>query len=543
MMPLQIIARLRAQLNSSDLTATDAFLQLYTQYLELYDEANQRIFQCDELLQRRMKLEAMNEAKRNPPLLELVSALDFPEKPKLDLLVELYDWQTPTIINIEKLEGIRRELNSLQMLQPLLAEYRRISRSNSIKDKLEILRQLVKVDASNSEWRAALEELENKYLASLIKEAQETIENNSFARLEEIYKEMVEVPWLVDIPTMVLQKVSRYAKQYREKCVAERAGNLLEKINAAYSSFDVNGLENAMEEWNRLCEEDEYQPTQEQLVQLNEAKAYLDIEHQERDKHSKFQETLAKIVSGINGNAPIEEIEKLYSEAESLELEMPESIVKRTMQYREDCQQAFSTRRVLNISKIFSIAVVFLVLLIVVSRFAVDVLLSRKEAAKLEVAIRNGSLEEAKAILEEVDDNYPRLSKMPEISAMRGRIAELEAEFKDGRQAFEKAETNLNELLQKEGSSANDMKLLLSQCARHARSKVEKRRVDDLTKRVDNRIAEQKLKASQALLAVLTKLKSMALVVDKIIYERDYVDAAPGCIGERDRQGTFLAWH
>ncbi len=512
-------------MNSSDLTATDAFLQLYNQYLQLFDEAGQRIYQCDELLQRRMKLEAMNEVKKEPSLLELVSALDFPEKNKLDLLVELYGWQPPSRIDIEKLEGIRREVNSLRMLQPLLAEYRRISRSNSIKDKLEILRQLVTVDASNAEWRAALEELENKYLASLIKEAQEAIENSSFARLEEIYKEMVEGPWLVDIPTLVLQKVSRYARQYREKCVAERAGNLLEKINAAYSSFDVNGLEYAMEEWNLLCEEDGYQPTQEQLVQLNEANAYLEIERQERNRHSKFQETLAKIVSGINGNAPIDEIERLYSEAESLELEMPESIVKRAMQYREDCQQASSTRRALSICRILSIALVVLVLVIVAGRFAVDVLLSRKEAAKLEIAVRNGALEEAKAILEEVDENYPRLSKMPEISAMRGRIAELEAEYKDGRQAFEKAEMHLNELLQKEGSSASDMKLLLAQCARQARTKVEKQRVDDLSKRVESHIAEQSLKASQALLAVLPKLKSMSLVVDKFINERDYADA------------------
>ncbi len=526
MMPeLQIIARLRAHLNSSDLTATDAFLQLYNQYLELYNNANQRIYQCDELLQRRMKLEAMNEVKKNPHLLELVSALDFAERPKLDLLVELYDWQPPAIIDVEKLEGIRRELNSLQMLQPLLAEYRRISRSNSITDKLEILRQLVKVDASNAEWKAALEELENKYLAALIKEAQEAIENGSFERLEEIYKEMVEVPWLVNIPTMVLQKVSKYAKQYREKCVSERAEKLLEKINAAYSSFDVNGLESLMEEWNLLCEEDGYQPTQEQLVQLNEAKAYLEIEQQEKNRHSKFQETLGKIVSGINGNAPIEEIERLYSEAESLELEIPESIVRRTMQYKEDCQQAFSTRRVLSICKILSAALVVLVLVILASRFAMDVLLSRKEAAKLEVAIHNGSLEEAKAILEEVEDNYPRLSKMPEISTMRGRIAELEAEFKDEHQAFEKAEMRLDELLQKENSSASDMKLLLAQCARQARSKVEKRRVDDLSKRVESRIAEQKLKASQALLAILPKLKSISLVVDKFINERDYANA------------------
>ena len=512
-------------MNSRDLTATEAFLQLYNQYLELYDNVCQRIYHCDELLNRRMKLEAINEVKSNPPLLELVSALEFAERPKLDLLVELYDWQPPARIDIEKVELIRRELNSLHMLQPLLAEYRRISRSNSIKDKLEILRQLVKVDASNAEWRVALQELENKYLAALIKEAQEAIESGSFARLEDIYKEMVEVPWIVDIPTMVLQKVSRYVKQYREKCVAERAGDLLEKINAAYSSFDVNGLENAMEEWKRLCEEDGYQPAQEQLVQLNEAKAYLDIEQQERNRHSRFQETLAKIVSGINGNAPLDEIERLYSEAESLELEMPESIVKRAMQYKEDCQQVLRTRRILNVCKIMSVTLVVLVLVIVVGRFATDVLLSRKEAAKLEIAIRNGALEEAKAILEDLDENYPRISKMPEISAMRGRIAELEAELKDKSLALEKAEMRLNELLQRDDFSANDLKLLLSQCEKLATGKVEKQRVEDLSKRVESRMAEQKFKASQVLLGILPKLKAMALNVDELINKRDYANA------------------
>ncbi|MBO4513714.1 MAG: hypothetical protein J5746_13215, partial [Victivallales bacterium] len=329
----------------------------------------------------------------------------------------------------------------------------------------------------------------------------------------------------VNIPTMVLQKVSRYVKQYREKCVAERAGDLLEKINAAYSSFDVNRLENVMEEWKRLCEEDGYQPTQEQLVQLNEAKAYLDIEHQERDRHSRFQETLAKIVSGINGNAPLDEIERLYSEAEALELEMPESIVKRAMQYKEDCQQVLRTRRILNVCKIMSVTLVVLFLVIVAGRFATDVLLSRKEAAKLEIAIRNGALEEAKAILEEVDENYPRISKMPEISAMRGRIAELEAEIKDRHLALEKAEMRLNELLQRDDFSANDLKLLLSQCEKLATGKVERQRVEDLSKRVESRIAEQKFKASQALLGILPKLKAMSLNVDGLIKEQDYANA------------------
>ena len=512
-------------MNGSDLTATDAFLQLYNQYLELYENASQRIYQCEELLNRRMKLEAMNEVKRNPPLLELASALDFPEKPTLEMLVELYGWQPPARIDIEKLEHIRRELNSLQMLQPLLAEYRRISRSNSINDKLEILRQLVKVDSSNSEWLAALEELENKYLAALIKEAQDTIENGDFARLEAIHKEMVEVPWRVSIPTIVLQKVSRYVKQYKEKCVAERAGALLEKINAAYSSFDVNGLEAAMEEWDRLCEEDGYQPTQEQLVQLNEAKGYLDMEHQERDRHSRFQDTLAKIVSGINEDAPLEEIERLYSEAESLELEMPESIVRRAMQYKEDCQQSLRVRRVLNVCRILSVTIIVLALVIVGGRFALDTLLSHKEAGKLEIAIRNGSLEEARTILAELDSKYPRLSKMPEISAMRGKIAELETELKDRHLAFENTEKRLNELLQRDDFSANDMKLLLSQCGKQAMTKVDRQRVDDLSSRVESRIAEQRHKASQALMAILPKLKTMSLNVGQLINERDYANA------------------
>ena len=86
---MQIIARLKSLLNARDLTESETMLQAYRQYLELCENVSQRIYECEEMLRRRQKLEALAVTRQAPPLFEAASALDFPEKANLMMMVEL----------------------------------------------------------------------------------------------------------------------------------------------------------------------------------------------------------------------------------------------------------------------------------------------------------------------------------------------------------------------------------------------------------------------------------------------------------------------
>ena len=83
----QLMIRLKAFLNSTELIDSPTARELYNAYCELNNQAVRRLVECEVLLQKKQKIEAVVLVQQEPNLFDLIDSLCFPERK--DLLYSL----------------------------------------------------------------------------------------------------------------------------------------------------------------------------------------------------------------------------------------------------------------------------------------------------------------------------------------------------------------------------------------------------------------------------------------------------------------------
>ena len=280
----QLIVRIKSFLNSTELIDSHTAQELYIAYCELNDSTAQRLVECEVLLQKKQKIEAVVLAQQAPNLFDLIDSILFSERKLLLILADLYDWKVPDVISEESVANLKKAVAEMDDLRPLLTEFRRIARTDQVKNKLHLLREIFRIDKDNPEWKLPLIEVENQYVSQLIAEAQSVIQNKDFVRLEQIYEELKNSQWVVTVPTIVLQKVEKIVLQHRAEEVQKTAAVLIDKISAAYGAYDLSALEDAIFCWQEHCKKYQYSPNENENIQFSEAYEYFSSEKERQKK-------------------------------------------------------------------------------------------------------------------------------------------------------------------------------------------------------------------------------------------------------------------
>ena len=158
----QLIVRIKAFLSSADLTDSATARELYEAYRELNNAAVQRVAECEELIRKKQKIEAVLSARRAPDLFTMTDALRGPERDTLAELADLYEWHPLDELNWESVESLQTAVAGMDELRPLLTEFRRIARTDQVDEKLHLLREISRMDKGNPEWHDALRDVENQ---------------------------------------------------------------------------------------------------------------------------------------------------------------------------------------------------------------------------------------------------------------------------------------------------------------------------------------------------------------------------------------------
>ena len=423
---MQIVVRLKSFLNSFDQTDSPTTRELYRDYLQLNELFNRRLLECSTLLHDQQRIEAVSQARRAPALNQLYSAVMFSGRKELLKLADLYSWEVPAMFDQTMYDELMEAFNAMDDLRPLLAEFRRIARTDQVANKLLLLREIVRRDRNNPEWEVPLREVENKYVTMLIDEAQQVIIDKDFARLEAIYSEMQNSTWTVTIPTIVLQKINKVVSDYRNRIRQEKAVELLEKVNAALGSFDVNALEDSLICWNDHCSSSGYEPDENQRIQLKEAEKFLNSEREKQQKMKDFQQEIQNLTGLLDSAADLHEIGKSYAALQAFEMEIPSYITKRVFQYREDIERAGRAKLIIKSCKIIAVAIILITLVGGSAHFLHLKYMEYKHVSSINELIEAKDFVKAREMLTEVENKYPQLTDSAKISAARAAIIELE---------------------------------------------------------------------------------------------------------------------
>ncbi|MBO4648791.1 MAG: hypothetical protein J5806_11620 [Lentisphaeria bacterium] len=440
------MVRLKAFLNSTELIDSPTARELYKSYRELNNQAVRRLAECEVLLQKKQKIEAVVLVQQEPNLFDLIDSLYCPERKDLLALADLYDWPSPDAINFTAVSNLRKAVSAMDDLRPLLTEFRRIARTDQVKYKLHLLREITRIDKGNQEWRLPLVEIENQYVSQLIAEAQKTIQDKDFVRLEEIYEELKNSHWVVTIPTIVLQKVEKIVLEHRREEAKKRAMEILEKINGAYGSFDVAGLEDAFVCWNEHCKKYDYSPDEKESLQLKEATAYLDSEKKKQKEQQEFQTLLDHITSLLDSAEPLAEVEKNFAKAQASGLEIPDYVSNRVAQYRRDIERDRRAALIIKSLKIIGTAAAIMLVITGAAIWVVQSSIETQLSQDLLAVVEQGDIPKARSKLNEIETKYPKLAKRPKIIDAKAALDKLISEETDRAKSFEKVLAEINAL-------------------------------------------------------------------------------------------------
>ena len=480
----QLMIRLKAFLNSTELIDSPTARELYNAYCELNDQAVRRLVECEVLLQKKQKIEAVVLAQQEPNLFDLIDSLYFPERKDLLVLADLYVWPSLNDIKFSAVSNLKQAVSEMDDLRPLLTEFRRIARTDQVKYKLHLLREINRIDKGNQEWRLPLAEIENQYVSQIIAEAQKTIQNQDFTRLEQIYEELKNTHWVVTIPTIVLEKVEKIVTKHRREEAEKIAAEILEKINSAYASFDVPGLEDAFVCWDGHCKKYDYSPDENEKIQLNEATAYLDSEKKKKQEQQDFQNLLEHITSLMDSSAPLSQVEKNYAKAQSSEQEIPDYISNRVAQYRLDIERERRAAVIIKSLKIIGTAAAIMLVISGAAVWTVQSSIENRQAQNLLAAVRQGDIGHAQNLLKEIETKFPKLSKRPKITNAKAALQKLIGDEADRTRSFEKV---MNEIdaLKKQWPPNNSLKDKLATLEKLAKNDFEKARIQEVRPWID----------------------------------------------------------
>ncbi len=123
----QLVDQIRAFVQSSDQTLTPRLEELAKEYADACVSINTRLSRCQRLLQQGLRSEAIQSAESEPKLLDVIAALDFPERPEWDEIASLYGLPAAPPMSIEA-AGFLNEAYALEdPLRELLRSHRRLA--------------------------------------------------------------------------------------------------------------------------------------------------------------------------------------------------------------------------------------------------------------------------------------------------------------------------------------------------------------------------------------------------------------------------------
>jgi hypothetical protein len=216
---LAITDAVRSFLRRSDQTLTDELRNLAREHAEALDAVNTRLRRCEEYLRRGLLGEAVHLAELEPPLLDLLRDLRFPEQQQWDEIVHLYNLPAGDIPDDDRAVDLNAAYGQHQQIEPLLRDYRRLVLSEApLAERLVVVRRLAEQDVHNPEWRDILQRHEAETQKELINRAAQARDAGDLPLLNRLLQELRETRWVrPPVPTALNALVAGHSELASEK--------------------------------------------------------------------------------------------------------------------------------------------------------------------------------------------------------------------------------------------------------------------------------------------------------------------------------------
>jgi len=419
-----LISRISSFVNDTEQEVSADEHDLAQQFAELCRSFNDRVDKCNELLDKGMRSEAVQEALSQPSLLELEELFDnTPELKKWRNLCRDLGMEVPQEIDVEGMDRIKGECSKEANLEPLLKKFRRLANEGKIEERIQLLRQIRRLDPQNQVWQENLEPLEREQLKGIRERVQKAIDDNDYEELENLYEDLSNPQRVLSPDKAILSKIEEKLREQRVNEAFAEGKELSGKLKEARDNNQVEECRQLLNKWRRLSKFPDFEPSEEMNKTVDAVRQWCDKEEEKIQQDKAFEAVLENVKNLMQEKNPdVDELETAWHSLNSFGKEIPSSYKERVPALISDLKHRRKNQRR---KKVLSKVAVVLIL-IGAGSFAGLKLWQQQQIDKnyqtLKALLKDGKLEQAQKRIQALEKNRPKIYETGKISLVRRQM-------------------------------------------------------------------------------------------------------------------------
>jgi hypothetical protein len=256
----RIVNEVRGIVRSGNQTVTERVRELAGQFAHLCASASSRLQRCEEYVFQGRRSEAVQLARVQPPLLELLAALNFPERPQWDELAAVYGLPACSAIDTGRAVAVNAAFAEIQSQETLLREHRRMNMARApVVQRLTIVRELFGQDKWNPSWLKEIETLEAARVKELQTEFGNVVWHGHSEKTLAIWNELVQSQWQ-NPPTEFIESVRQWVVQVQQQKAKVNLKQIANDLSLAMARRDIAGARELRQKWDYEIAQHAIQP-------------------------------------------------------------------------------------------------------------------------------------------------------------------------------------------------------------------------------------------------------------------------------------------
>ncbi|MFQ5732318.1 MAG: hypothetical protein ACE5KM_10235 [Planctomycetaceae bacterium] len=248
-----LIERVQVTLASSRRPEQEQLRDLHGALTDQIRRANRRLRECDDLLAKGHRTEAIQLAEQDPPLLDVVAILDFAEMPEWNDFVAELDLPVAPELQIEIAADLNRAYSDDAPLEQHLRRLRLYSLARSpLRTRIALLQKIAALDAGNPVWESDRRSYEEVRLRQIHEEFQTANRNRDLETLRELSAELRR-KWLVKPGKQMIGRVNQAIKVLQGEAVLKRLAQITRDLNDARDDDDLGHAAELAAEWGSVA--------------------------------------------------------------------------------------------------------------------------------------------------------------------------------------------------------------------------------------------------------------------------------------------------
>ncbi|HLN26776.1 MAG TPA: hypothetical protein VK395_03470 [Gemmataceae bacterium] len=320
----RVVDEIRSFLHANDQTYRDSLKPLSLAYNEVCQEVNQRLRRCEEFLQKGLRSEAVHFAHAEPVLLDVLAAVDFPERSQWEELSLLYGLPPPPYLRVDTAEALNTAYAEEQPLERLLREHRLLALTGApLVDRLKVMRAIAHVDAANPVWTEDIKEFETIRLQKMDEDITRALADKDTEGLFDLWEELQGSPWLAEAAGQLAARIEDRVNQLAHIKLRKRMEQVAEKLHRSHAARNESKSRELRDEWNRLNLQARLVRQDPLWREIGPALQWLASLDRDQAEEFEYQAALEKLEQAFAKEASQGELQELYYEARKFKRGMP----------------------------------------------------------------------------------------------------------------------------------------------------------------------------------------------------------------------------